>query len=122
MYGAEGVNWSNREKKPCSWHISYMTSTGLGTPSPLFLQERTLPVIQILRSVLLESSLILLSLPPYYTNHQQILSALLSEKCTNINQFFPPPPLPLQPIVTSASRMVPLLPLLCTYNLFSLEC
>ena len=61
------------------------------------------------------------SLPPYYTNHQQIVSALLSEKCTNVSQFLPPPPLPLQPIVTSASRMVPLLPLLCTYNLFSPE-
>lgn len=55
----------------------------------------------------------------YISSANSVHSAF--KACSNMNQFFPHSPLPLQSIFTSDQYEVPLLPLLCPYNLFSLK-
>lgn len=84
-------------------------------------QQRAPPVIQILWSITSESFLIMFLHfhPTIIPSANSVHSAF--KTCSSMNQCFPPSPLPLQSIFASGQYEVPLLPLSCPYNLFSLK-
>lgn len=118
MHGAGGPQPSKREKNQCLLHISYVASTALSTPSPESLLSGNGPSSHpdTLVNHFGVISDYILSLPPYCTNHQQILSTLLSKYVltrTNSSHLLHYHSSPSSHL---ANMMVSLLPLLSPYN------